>query len=74
MPFSRVPIRQFIEDIRLATTDEELMQKYRITEMELRSMLMTLFKRGILEKADLDMRPGDYEDTVVIDLPTTFGR
>jgi hypothetical protein len=66
---SRVPIRQFVDDMRLAFTDDELMQKYQISVHELRSMIKALAVRGVLKKEELEVRPGDYEDTVVMDLP-----
>ena len=66
---SRVPIRQFVDDVKLAVTDAELMEKYQISEQELRSMLKALADRKVFKKEELEVRPGDYEDTVVIDLP-----
>ena len=66
---SRVPIRQFVDDVRLAVTDDELMEKYQISEQELRSILKALVDRKVFKKEELEVRPGDYEDTVVIDLP-----
>ena len=70
MPFiSRVPIKQFVDDVRLALTDDELMEKYQISQQELRSMLKALADRGVLEKEELEVRPRDYEDTVVMDVP-----
>ena len=66
---SRVPIRQFVDDVRLALTNDELMEKYQISVQELRSMIKVLADRGVFEKEELEFRPGDYEDTVVMDLP-----
>ncbi|GEM_PF-1944689 len=66
---SRVPIRQFVDDVRLSLTNDELMDKYQLSQKELRSVIKALADRKVLNKEELEVRPGDYEDTVVIDLP-----
>jgi hypothetical protein len=40
-----------------------------MSEKELRSILKALADRKVFKKEELEVRPGDYEDTVVMDLP-----
>jgi hypothetical protein len=57
-----------IEDIRSHMTDVQLMEKYQLTARGLQSVLKKLVQLNLLSKADLDVRPVGYEDTVTIDL------
>lgn len=64
-----VLIRPFVEDIRQGMTDLELMEKYRISEPELRFLFKKLAKRGVVTPEDLPaLNPDVFEDTIVLDL------
>ena len=64
-----VLIRPFVEDIRLGLTDLELMEKYRVSEDELRFLFKKLAKRGVVRPDEHPaLKPDHFEDTIVLDL------
>ncbi len=64
-----VMIRPFVEDIRLGLTDLELMEKYRVSERELRVLFKKLAERGLVRPDEHPaLKPDHFEDTIVLDL------
>lgn len=63
-----VMIRPFVEDIRLGLTDLELMEKYRVSEDDLRLLFKKLAKRGVVRPDEHPaLRPDHFEDTIELD-------
>jgi DNA-binding HxlR family transcriptional regulator len=60
--------KHFVKDIRSHMTEAELMDKYRLSARGLESVLKKLLEAGLITKSEYDWRPGDYEDTVTLDL------
>lgn len=66
-------IRQFVEDVRSGYTDAELLQKYRISENELRTVFRTLAERHLLLPDEVpSIRPEQFEDTIVFEKEPEF--
>jgi len=66
-------IRHFVEHVRSGYTDAELMEKYRITEKELRTVFRTLAERHLLLPDEVpSIRPEQFEDTIVFEKEPEF--
>jgi hypothetical protein len=60
--------REIIEDIRLGLTDDELMEKYRLTTQGLRSLFTKLHQTGLITGEDFQWRPAFWDETITLDL------
>jgi transcription initiation factor IIE alpha subunit len=60
--------KEVVRDIRSHMTDEELMEKYRLSARGLQSVLKKLLESKLITQAEFDWRPVDYDDTVFLDL------
>jgi DNA-binding Lrp family transcriptional regulator len=60
--------KEVARDIRSHMTDEELMEKYRLSARGLQSVLKKLLESKLITQAEFDWRPVDYDDTVFLDL------
>ncbi len=54
----------FLEDVRLGLTDEELMEKYRVSAEGLRSAFRKLIAMGSIDKEELEFRSVAYIEAV----------
>lgn len=54
----------FLEDVRLGLTDEELMEKYRISAEGLRSAFRKLVQMGSIDMEELEFRSVAYIEAV----------
>lgn len=64
-----VLIRPFVEDIRVGLTDLELMEKYGVSQAELRFLFKKLASRGVVRPDEHPaLRPDQFEDTIELDL------
>jgi transcription initiation factor IIE alpha subunit len=60
--------REIVEDIRLGLTDDEMMEKYRISTQGLRSLFIKLYQAGLITNDDMEWRPSLWDETVTLDL------
>jgi hypothetical protein len=57
-----------VRDIRQGINDLELMEKYKITDKGLRSLLKKLVAVGLLSQQEVDNRDSTFLSTVTLDL------
>jgi hypothetical protein len=60
--------KQIMRDLKLGVTDDELMEKYRLTPKGLKSLFNKLLKAKLITKEEFDWRPTFWDDTVTISL------
>ncbi len=60
--------REIIEDIRLGLTDDEIMEKYKLSHQGLRSLFLKLRHAGLITKDEFEWRPALWDETVTLDL------
>ncbi len=60
--------KEIMNDIKLGATDDELMEKYRLTAKGLKSLFTKLLKAKLISKDQFDWRPTFWDDTVTINL------
>jgi hypothetical protein len=63
-----ISAQDFVKDLRSRMTDAQLMDKYRLSAVGLERVLKKLFDAKLITQSELDWRPVDYEDTVILDL------
>ncbi len=59
---------EVVRDIRSRMTDLELMEKYKLSRRGLDSLLKKLLAVKLITPEELDWRPVEYDDAVVLDL------
>lgn len=60
--------KEIMKDLKLGATDDELMDKYRLTTKGLKSLFTKLLKAKLISKEEFDWRPTFWDDTVTINL------
>jgi hypothetical protein len=60
--------KRIMNDLKLGMTDDELMEKYKLTPKGLKSLFNKLLKAKLITKEEFDWRPTFWDDTVTISL------
>ena len=64
----RLQTLEFIKDFRAGLTDPELMERHKLTQLELKDIFKKLVSRGYLKPDEFGLRPIGIDDTVMIDI------
>ena len=64
----RLRTLEFIKDFRSGLTDPELMERHKLTQLELKDIFKKLVARGYLKPDEFGLRPIGIDDTVMIDI------
>ncbi len=64
-----VRAREMVEDIRAGKTDSELLEKYRLSEKGLASVMKRLLDAGLMESSELKNRLALFQQTASIPVP-----
>ena len=64
----QIRAKVILADLRAGLSDHELMEKHRISEKGLRSILKKLLTAGLISKENFAWRSVLWDDTVTIDL------
>ncbi len=62
----KIRARDIVNDIRSHMTDSELMARYNLSARGLHSVFIKLLNARAITQSELDWRPSEYDDTIVI--------
>jgi hypothetical protein len=67
-------MKDFIHDIRAGLTDAAIMTKYNLSFQGLENALRKLLEDGVISRAEIDWRPTEYYDSVILENVREFDR
>jgi uncharacterized protein (DUF433 family) len=63
-----IKAKNILEDLRAGLTDDQLMEKYRLSPTGLKSLFDKMVAAKVMTKEEYAWRPVGWDDTVSIDL------
>ena len=73
-PRLRIPMKDFVHDIRAGLTDAAIMTKYNLTYQGLANAFKKLLEGRVITRAEIDWRPSEYYDSVILESVREFDR
>ena len=64
----QVKAKEILEDLRAGFTDDQLMEKYRLSPTGLKSLFDKMVEAKVMSEDEYAWRPVGWDDTVSIDL------
>ncbi len=64
----KLKAKQILEDLEAGLTDDQMMEKYRLSSNGLKSMFTKMVAANVMSEEEYSWRPVGWDDTVSIDL------